>query len=126
MSAEAAKAATINRSFDNPDETRNIPKGRIDVLNFGATQAMRATFEQGWKWSECVKQIAGTETCQVPHLGYQLAGRMRVRMDDGSEYELKAGDACAIPPGHDAWVVGDEAVVILDFQGAGIYAKPTQ
>jgi len=124
MSAQAQPAGTIRKSFSNPDETRNIPKGKVEVLNLGDVQAMRATFQPGWKWSECVKPIAGTESCQVAHLGYQLSGRMRVKMDDGSEHELNAGDACMIPPGHDAWVIGNEPVIVLDFQGGGIYAKP--
>src|SRR5207248_6936258 len=124
MSAEAAKAATITRNFDNPDETRNISKGKVEVVNLGDVQAMRATFEPGWKWSESVKPVAGTETCQVAHMGYQVSGRMAVKMDDGSEHEFRAGDAGVIPPGHDAWVVGDEPVVFIDFQGAANYAKP--
>jgi Cupin domain len=124
MSAQAQAATTIGKSFANPDETRSIPNGKVEVLNLGDVQAMRATFQPGWKWSESVKPIAGTDSCQVAHLGYQLSGRMRVRMDDGSEHELSAGDVCRIPPGHDAWVVGDEPVIVLDFQGAGAYAKP--
>ncbi len=124
MSAQAQLATTIGKSFTTPDETRNIPKGKIEVVNLGDVQAMRATFEPGWKWSECVKPIAGTESCQVAHLGYQLSGQLAVRMDDGSEHEFGPGDACAIPPGHDAWVVGAEPVVIIDFQGATIYARP--
>src|SRR5436309_5295678 len=117
MSAEAARAATITRNFDNPDETRNISKGKVEVVNLGDVQAMRATFEPGWKWSESVKPIAGTDSCQVAHLGYQISGRLTVRMDDGTEYEFGPGDACSIPPGHDAWVVGDEPAVLIDFQG---------
>ena len=124
MSAEAQKAATVRKGFDSPDETRNISKGRVEVVNLGDVQAMRATFEPGWKWSESVKPIAGTESCQVAHMGYQVSGRMAVRMDDGSEHEFGPGDAGVIPPGHDAWVVGDEPVVFIDFQGAGVYAKP--
>ena len=85
---------------------------------------MRAIFEPGWKWSESVKPIAGTDSCQVAHMGYQISGRMKVRMDDGSEQEFGPGDAGVIPPGHDAWVVGDEPVVFIDFQGAALYAKP--
>jgi hypothetical protein len=125
MSAEAQqKTATIRKGFDSPDETRTISKGKVEVVNLGDVQAMRATFEPGWKWSESVKPIAGTDSCQVAHMGYQVAGRMAVRMDDGSELEFGPGDAGLIPPGHDAWVVGDESVVFIDFQGAGVYAKP--
>jgi len=98
-------------------------KGKVEVLNMGSTQVMRATFEPGWKWSECVKPIAGTDSCQVAHLIYTVSGKMTVRMDDGSEFDVKAGDVTSIPPGHDAWIVGNEKYVGVDFQGAGTYAK---
>lgn len=124
MSAEAQRATTIRKAFDSPDETRNISNGKVEVINLGEVQAMRVTFQPGWKWSESVKPIAGTDSCQVAHMGYQVSGRMIVRMEDGSEHEFRPGDAGIIPPGHDAWVVGDEPVVFIDFQGAGVYAKP--
>lgn len=124
MSAEAQKAATIRKGFDSPDETRTISKGKVEVVNLGDVQAMRATFEPGWKWSECVKPVAGTDSCQVAHMGYMVSGTMVAKMDDGSEHEFRPGDAGIIPPGHDAWVVGEEAVVFIDFQGASTYAKP--
>jgi uncharacterized protein YjlB len=98
-------------------------KGKVEVLNLAGTQVMRATFEPGWKWSECVKPIAGTDSCQVAHLIYTVSGKMIVRMDDGSEIEVKTGDVTSIPPGHDAWIVGNESYVGVDFQGAGAYAK---
>ncbi len=123
MSTPMSKA-TLKRSFDTPDETRSIEKGKVEVVNLGEAQVMRATFQPGWKWSECVKPIVGTESCQVAHTGYQVSGRMRLRMDDGSEFEFAPGDAGVIPPGHDAWVVGNEPVVFIDFQGASVYAKP--
>jgi uncharacterized protein YjlB len=93
------------------------------VVNLGGSQVMRATFQPGWKWSECVKPIAGTDSCQVAHLIYTISGNMTVRMDDGSEIEVKPGDVTSIPAGHDAWIVGDEAYVGVDFQGAAQYAK---
>ena len=117
-------AEIVRKNFDSPEETRNIPKGKVEVINLGDMQAMRATFEPGWKWSECVKPVAGTESCEVAHLGYVLSGKMGVRMDDGSEEEYSSGDVCFIPPGHDAWIVGDESCVMLDFRGAANYAKP--
>jgi len=98
-------------------------KGKVEILNVGGTQVMRATFEPGWKWSECVKPIAGTDSCQVSHLIYTISGRMVVRMDDGSEIEIKPGDLTSLPPGHDAWIVGNDKYVGVDFQGAGMYAK---
>lgn len=116
--------STIRKNFDSPEETRPVDKGKVEVLNLGDIQAMRATFEPGWQWSTCVKPIAGTESCQVAHTGYMLSGRMVVKMDDGSEHEFRPGDAGVIPPGHDAWVLGNEPVVFIDFQGGGIYAKP--
>jgi hypothetical protein len=125
MSAQPQAAATTTKSFSSPDEVRTPPNARVEVVNLGGAQVMRATFEPGWKWSESVKPVAGTESCQVAHLMYQMSGRMRIKMDDGTEYEIGPGDACSIPPGHDAWVVGDEAVTAVDFQGAANYAKPT-
>ena len=115
--------AATNKSFDSPEETRNVDKGKVEVVNLGGSQVMRATFQPGWKWSECVKPIAGTDSCQVSHLMYTIAGRMIVRMDDGSEIEVKPGDATAIPAGHDAWILGDEPFIAVDFQGAAQYAK---
>jgi hypothetical protein len=114
----------VKKNFNQPDETRSISKGKVDVVNLNDVQAMRATFEPGWKWSECVKPVAGTESCEVAHMIYMLSGRMMVRMDDGTEQEFKAGDTGVIPPGHDAWIVGDEQVVAIDFQGGSTYAKP--
>ena len=123
MSTQPSRS-TVKKSFNSPDETRPIPKGKVEVVNLGDVTAMRVTFEPGWKWSESLKQIAGTESCQTAHMGYMESGRMVVRMDDGTEHEFAPGDACTIPPGHDAWVVGDEPVVFIDFQGGAGYAKP--
>lgn len=117
-------AETVKKNFDSPEETRNIDKGKVEVLNLGGAQVMRVTFQPGWKWSQCVKPIVGTDSCQVSHLIYTISGRMIVRMDDGSEIEIGPGDAASIPAGHDAWIVGEEAYVGIDFQGAGNYAKP--
>ena len=110
--------------FDSPDETRTPDKTRVDVIHVGGSTAARMTFEPGWKWSECVKPVAGTDSCQVDHLGYCVAGRLHVRMNDGSEMDFEAGDAMRIPPGHDAWVVGEEPYVAVDFTGGAEYAKP--
>jgi len=112
------------KNFDSPDETRSFEgKGHADVLNIGGQVVGKATFEPGWKWSTNVKPIAQTDSCQVSHLGYVLSGRMRVHMDDGSESEVGPGDVMAIPPGHDAEVIGDEPCVSLDFGEFGQYAK---
>jgi uncharacterized cupin superfamily protein len=112
------------KSLSNPDETRTFQNGKIDVVQMGSVTVGRATLEPGWKWSTCVKPLAGTESCEADHMGYMLQGRMRVVMDDGTERLYRAGDAALIPAGHDAEVVGDEAVVFVDFGGAVNYARP--
>jgi hypothetical protein len=112
------------KNFDSPDEVRPFEgNGQAEVLNIGGQVVGKATFEPGWKWSENVKPIAGTDSCQVSHLGYVISGRMRVFMDDGTEKEIGPGDVMAIPPGHDAETVGDEPCVSLDFGEFGDYAK---
>lgn len=113
------------RSFDKPDETRMFRgKGMADVVTVGGKEVARGTFEPGWKWSENVKPIAGTELCEVEHLIYLLQGRMRVHMRDGTERELTPGELTFITPGHDAETVGDEACIALDFGEIASYAKP--
>src|SRR5215469_16943975 len=108
----------IKKTFDHPDETGRVKKGKVEVLNMGAgLQVMRTTFEPGWKWSECVKPVAGTHSCQVSHLVHVVSGRIVVRMDDGQEIEYGPGDMGLVPPGHDAWVVGNKPYVGIDYQG---------
>lgn len=111
------------RSFDAADEVRTFDKGRLEMLTLGGTIVGRATFEPGWRWSECVKPITGTDSCEVAHLGYVVSGRMRVVMDDGTEGDSGPGDLVEIAPGHDAWIVGDEPCVFVDFTGAANYAR---
>lgn len=110
------------RSLDAPEETRTFQKGKVQLVSFGGHHVGRATLNPGWRWSTCVKSIAGTETCQSRHYGYQIAGTMRTRLEDGTEMMTRAGDVLKIPPGHDSWVVGDEDVVIVDFLGLGYYS----
>jgi quercetin dioxygenase-like cupin family protein len=117
-------AAMEKKSFDSAEEKRSVDKGSVEIIDLGGKQVMRATFQPGWKWSECVKPVAGTDTCQVSHLVYTVSGRMKIKMDDGTEEEVGPGDVVSIPPGHDAWIVGDEPYVGVDFQGAANYAKP--
>jgi len=100
------------------DETREFPKGKLEISTVGSTMIGRATFQPGWRWSDSVKPIAGTDSCQVPHQGYVVSGRIHIKMDDGTEFEAGAGDAYDIPSGHDGWVVGDEAYVGVDFSPA--------
>ena len=112
------------KNFDSPDEVREFEgKGSADLVNVAGQTVGRGTFEPGWKWSENVKPIAGTDSCEISHLGYVVSGRMRVFMDDGSEGVLGPGDVVAIPPGHDAEIVGDEPCVLIDFGEFGEYAK---
>ncbi|HEY8173660.1 MAG TPA: cupin domain-containing protein [Dehalococcoidia bacterium] len=106
-----------------PDETRGFENGKLDVVNIGGGTVGRGTFEPGWRWSKDVKPIAKTDLCEAPHFMYQLSGRMHVAMSDGSEFESGPGDVSVIPPGHDAWVVGNENVVVIDWGGASEYAK---
>ena len=114
------------KGFDSPDETRPFESnGQAEVVNIGGTEVLRGTFEPGWKWSQNVKPIAGTDSCEAEHFGYVISGRMKVMMDDGSESEIGPGDVAAIPPGHDAEVVGDEACVMVDFGKVSNYAKPS-
>ena len=113
------------RNIKQPDETRPFKShGHVDVLKFPDGRKLgQAVFEPGWKWSEDVKPIAGTETCQEAHVGYQISGTMFIQMDNGDEFRIRAGDAYDIPPGHDAWVEGNEKVVDIDMTGFGKYAE---
>lgn len=111
------------KHLNSPEEVRKFDKGKVDLVKVAGAMVGRATFEPGWKWSECVKPLAGTGSCQAAHFGYQLSGTMTTRMDDGKEITSKAGDVVNIPPGHDAWVVGNEPVTFVDFQGMVDYAK---
>lgn len=115
----------MSKSFDTPDETRPFEggTGQVEVIATPTGTVGRATFRPGWRWSEHVKPIAGTESCQAAHTGYFVSGRMRVVMDDGEETEFGPGDFGAIAPGHDAWIVGDEPCVVIDWQGFADYAK---
>jgi hypothetical protein len=112
------------KSFDAPDETRPFEgRGKADVVQVAGRSVARGVFEPGWRWSENVRPIAGTDSCEVSHLGYCISGRMRVRMDGGDEREMGPGDVVAIEPGHLAEVVGDEPCVFLDFGEIAEYAK---
>jgi hypothetical protein len=113
------------RNFDNPDETRTPEKTWVEVVHIGDTAAARYTFEPGWRWSECVKPVVGTDTCQVRHVGVLQSGTLHVVHEDGSESDVEPGLVYVIEPGHDAWVVGDERVVCFEFESraAEEYAK---
>jgi hypothetical protein len=104
------------KSFDKPDETRTPPKTRVEVVHVGNVQAARMTFEPGWRWSECIKPVVGTDSCQNRHVGVLISGALHVALDDGTEADITAGSAYVIDPGHDAWVTGDEGAVGYEFE----------
>jgi mannose-6-phosphate isomerase-like protein (cupin superfamily) len=111
------------KNFGKPDEVREFPKGRVEMLKVGGAFVGRATFLPGWRWSESVQPLAKTKSCEAPHFQYHVSGRLHVVMDDGSEFDCGPGDVALLPMGHDAWVVGDEPAVVVDFQGMIDYAK---
>jgi len=115
----------VRKSLNSPEETRPFEEGmgKLELVNLEAGPVGRATFAPGWRWSKHVKPLAGTKSCQAPHLGYFISGRMKVVMDDGEEMEFGPGDFMKCPPGHDAWIVGDEPCVVIDWQGFADYAK---
>jgi class 3 adenylate cyclase len=112
------------RRFTDPDDVRTIPHGRIDVVELDDRVVGRMTYEPGWRWSVDVKPLAGTDTCQFHHFGVSSNGVLRVQMRDGTELEIAPGDVFEIPPGHDAWVVGDEPWVSVDFEAMRAYGRP--
>jgi len=120
--SKTSKKAEL-KSFNKPDEVRAFPKGKVELVKIGGTMIGRAILEPGWRWSTSVKPLAKTKSCEASHFQYQLSGTLKVLMDDGTELECKAGDVALLPIGHDAWVVGKEPVVIVDFQGMVDYAK---
>jgi uncharacterized protein YjlB len=110
------------KQFAAPDEVRTFPLGRLELITINGARIGRATFEPGWRWSTSVQPIAHTRSCEAPHLQYHVAGVLRIRMDDGHEFECGPGDVSLLPSGHDAWVVGHKAVIVVDFQGMVDYA----
>ena len=121
-----ASGRMVRKNLDAPDESRPFQgdKGRLDLVTIGEGSVGRATFRAGWRWSDHVRPIAQTPSCEAAHQGYVISGRMRIRMDDGAEEEFGPGDVMVVPPGHDAWILGDEACVVLDWAGMTEYAKP--
>ena len=111
------------KNFEHPDEVREFPHGRLELIKIGGVMVGRATLEPGWRWSESVQPIANTDSCQAAHFQYHVSGVIRIHMDDGTEFDCHPGDVSLLAPGHDAWVVGDEPVVVVDFQGMSTYAE---
>ena len=123
MSETTTRHETEQKNFAEPDEVREFPNGRVEILEIGNGQVGRIVAEPGWRWSNDVKPIAGTGSCEAPHFQYHVSGRLAIRMDDGTELIAGPGDITSLPSGHDAWVVGDEPVVVIDWYGASHYAK---
>src|ERR1700736_6795980 len=117
-------ASMQKKNFSKPDETRTFENGQLDLVELGGVTFGRGILQPGWKWSTSLKPIVKTESCQAPHLQYHVSGRLHVVMDDGSEDEFGPGEVSLLPPGHDAWVVGNEPVVVIDISGMVNYAKP--
>lgn len=107
-----------NKNFASPDKVMAPPKANMEVVTVGGKTVIKMTFHPGWKWSVDINPAAGAEMCQMHHFGYQISGVLHLRSTEGMEIESKSGDIVDIPPGHDAWVVGDEPVVLIDFGGA--------
>jgi hypothetical protein len=108
----------IARRFDGTDEVTRFPNGEERIVDVLGSPVGLATFEPGWRWSNDVRPLVGTDRCSRLHAGYALFGRLHVEFEDGSTLDVTAGDVFEIPPGHDAWVVGDEAVVLLDWSAS--------
>lgn len=115
----------LKKNLDKPDEVRTFENGKLEVVNLGDVVIGRAILQPGWSWEKSVKPLVNTKSCEAPHTGFMISGRMKVVMDDGEEQEFGPGDCAFIPPGHNAWVVGNEPVVTIDFTGFKEYAKQT-
>ncbi len=120
-------AGVAKKSFDSPDEVRTPDKTRLEVVNLAGVKAARMTAEPGWRWSECVKPVVGTETCQAHHVGSVVSGALHVQHSDGSEMDIGPGDAYVIEPGHDAWVTSNTPFVAFEFDSNTVeqFAKPS-
>jgi len=114
---------TEHKSFEKPDEIREFPRGRAEILKLTGGDVGRLVFQPGWRWSNDVKPLAKTTSCEAPHFQYHVTGRLAIKMDDGTELIAGPGDITSLPSGHDAWVVGDEPVTVIDWFGASNYAR---
>jgi len=116
-------ATPEHKTFGTPDEVRAFPGGKAELINIANGVVGRLVFEPGWRWSKDVKPIAGTDLCEAPHFQYHLSGTLHVVNDDGSEFDARPGDVTSLPTHHDAWVVGSDPVVVVDWSGATNYAS---
>jgi hypothetical protein len=119
----AATQIAEHKTFTTPEEVRPFPHGQAEIVTLGGSAIGRLVLQPGWRWSNDVKPIAQTDLCEAPHFQYHVSGRLGIRMEDGTEFVAEAGDLTSLPSGHDAWVIGDEPVVVVDFYGASNYAK---
>jgi mannose-6-phosphate isomerase-like protein (cupin superfamily) len=126
MGAVITMISAIKKNSGSPDETRAFPNGKVEIFHFQDRDVALVTLKPGWKYSTDVGPIENTSTCHSSHLQYVLSGRLQVAMEDGAKVELAAGDIASIPPGHDAWVLGDDPFVAVDFLGMKEYAKPEE
>ena len=113
-----------SKSHASPDETRTPAKTKVEVVRLEGYTIGRLNLEPGWRWSECIKPVVGTDSCQLSHVGYVESGRMTIKLNDGTEKSIGAGESYTIPPGHDAWVEGNEAVVAIEVLSADQFARP--
>ena len=111
------------KTFGKPDEVREFPQGKLELIKIGGATIGRAVFQPGWKWSTSVQPLVKTRSCEAPHFQYHVSGVLKVVMDDGAEFVCRPGDVSLLPSGHDAWVVGNEPAVVVDFQGMVDYAR---
>jgi mannose-6-phosphate isomerase-like protein (cupin superfamily) len=125
-STEKVTGTITAKNFRHSDELREFPLGKAEIVKFGDANVGRITLQPGWRWSKSLKEIAHTDSCEAPHFQYHVSGTLHVKMDDGTEMDCRPGDVSLIPPGHDAWVVGSEPVVLVDFQGMNNFAKDTE
>jgi quercetin dioxygenase-like cupin family protein len=120
---QSVEQSAEHKTFAKPDEVREFPNGRAEILEVSGAQVGRLVFQPGWRWSTDVQPIAQTSSCEAPHFQYHVSGKLGIRMDDGTEFVASPGDVTSLPKGHDAWVIGDEPAVVVDWYGATNYAK---
>jgi hypothetical protein len=114
---------TEHKTFKTPDEVREFPNGKAEIIKVGGTEVGRLIFQPGWRWSSDVRPLAKTSSCEAPHFQYHISGKLGIKMDDGTEIIAGPGDITSLPKGHDAWVIGNEPAVVIDWFGATNYAK---
>jgi len=122
MNSKIIKDTIVRKNLSQSDEKRTFDRGLLELVKLGGVTFGRARFQPGWRWSTSVKPLVNTKSCEIPHLQYHVSGKLHVVMDDGTEKEFGPGDVGLVPPGHDAWVVGNEDVVVIDISGMADYA----